>query len=222
MFTTFAQSNLKQPVTFIASLCLQSLVLVILCAIPIPQRFGPSMGAGTTRSTSVTPIYFVKDAIAPPSIQEAAPAESHLAAEPPSEAKSDTAVEANTQAEAAGNSSGMGEEQGLAPFPNWRMNSVPTGFSVMHHQVKTALPVFTPDPPILRGEVPEPARGKDIVMNVVIDERGSIVQVEVLQGIGYGLENSIVETLRRWIFVPAKINGVAVASQRQLHFHFPG
>jgi len=222
MFTTFPHSNLKQPVAFIVSLCLQSAALVILCAIPLPQRFGPSIGPSAMRSTSVTPIYFLKDTIAPPAIQEAALDESHLAAEPPSEATPGTVLEANTQAETAGDSSGTDEGQGLAPFPSWRMNSVAAGFSVMHHQVKTALPVFTPDPPILHGAIPEPARGKDIVMDVVIDERGSIVQVEVLQGIGYGLENSIVETLRRWIFVPAKINGVAVASRRQLHFHFPG
>jgi len=57
---------------------------------------------------------------------------------------------------------------------------------------------------------------------VVIDDQGSIVQVEVLQGVGYGVEESIVQTLRRWIFVPAKVNGVAIASRRQLRFHFPG
>jgi outer membrane biosynthesis protein TonB len=59
-------------------------------------------------------------------------------------------------------------------------------------------------------------------MEVVIDEQGSIVQAAVLQGVGYGVENMIVETLRRWIFVPAKINGYAVASRQQLRFHLPG
>jgi TonB family protein len=101
------------------------------------------------------------------------------------------------------------------------MNSQSNGFTMMHHQFKTALPVFTPDPPILRKEVPEPARGKDLVLEVVIDDQGSIVQATVLQGIGYGVEMSIMETLRQWIFVPAKVNGVAIASRRQLRFHFP-
>ena len=66
------------------------------------------------------------------------------------------------------------------------------------------------------------ARGKDVVMEVMIDDQGSIVFAKVVQGVGNGVEQSIVETLRRWIFVPAKINGVAVASQRQLTFHLPG
>jgi TonB family protein len=101
------------------------------------------------------------------------------------------------------------------------MNSMAKGFGGMHHQVKTALPVFTPDPPILHSQFPEVARGKDVVMEVVIDNEGLIAQVEVLQGIGNGVENSIVDTLRRWVFVPAKINGMAISSRRQLRFHFP-
>jgi TonB family protein len=94
--------------------------------------------------------------------------------------------------------------------------------TMFHHEIKTALPVFTPDPPILHGQVPDAARGKDVVMDVVINDQGTIVEAIVLQGIGYGVESSIVETLRRWIFVPAKMNGVAIASRRQLRFHFPG
>jgi TonB family protein len=102
------------------------------------------------------------------------------------------------------------------------MNSMPSGMTVFHHQIKTALPVFTPDPPILHGQFPEGARGKDVVIDVIIDEQGSIVRADILQAVGSGVENSIMETLRRWIFVPAKVNGVAIASRRQLRFHFPG
>ncbi len=97
-----------------------------------------------------------------------------------------------------------------------------SGFAGMHHQFKTALPVFTPEPPILHSAVAEFARGKDVVLDVVINDQGSIIQVQVLQGVGNGVERAIVETLSRWIYVPAKINGVAVVSHQQLHFHFPG
>ncbi len=127
----------------------------------------------------------------------------------------------DTQAASADSSSGTGEEQGVVPFPSWRMNAAPSIFMGMHHQFKAALPVFTPDPPILHSEFPELARGKDVVMEVVIDDQGAIVQAQVLQGVGHGVEESIVQTLRRWIFVPAKINGVAIVSHQQLHFHFP-
>ena len=219
-----ADSSVKQPVTFIASLCLQSAVLIILCGIPLPQISGPSIRPNVMPTSPVTPIYLPKETIAAtPSVPQSAPsAASQLAPELPSEAKLDTKQEINPQAGSADVSSGKAQEQGLAPFAGWQMNSMAGCSAGMYHQVKNALPVFTPDPPILHGEVPELARGKDVVLGVVIDAQGSIAQVEIRQGIGGGIENSIVETLRRWIFVPAKFNGVAIASRRQLRFHFPG
>ncbi len=223
MFTYLhPDSSVKQPVAFIGSLSLQFLVLAVLCRIPLPQMSGPSLRSNITRSSSITPIYFHRDAVAVPSAPEAAPSVSRPAPEAPREAKPETAQEVNPEAETTDDSSGKGEGQGLAPFSSWKMNSMAGGFAGMHHQIKNALPVFTPDPPILHGEVPEFARGKDVVVDVVIDDQGSIIQVGVLQGVGNGVENVIVETLRRWIFVPAKFNGMPVASRQQLRFHFPG
>jgi TonB family protein len=222
MFTSLLpDSYVKQSVTFVASLCLQFAVLVILCCISSPQMSGPYIRHNAMHSASVTPIYFQKDTDSTAIKPEPAPSEFRIEPKPPAEGKSATEQEVNTQAETTDSSSGTDEGQGLTPFPSWRMNSMPSGFTVMHHQIKTALPVFTPDPPILHGEVPELARGKDVVLEVVIDDQGSIVQVEVLNAVGYGVEDSIIQTLRRWIFVPAKVNGFAIASRRQLRFHFP-
>lgn len=215
-------SSLKQPVTCIASVCMQFALLAVLCCIPSVQMSRPSIRHTAVRSDLATPIYFQRDPVAAPSTPAQGPAESRLEPKPPIEVKSATQPEVNTQAETSGDSTDKNAEQELAPFPSWRMNSMPNGFTMMHHQIKTALAVFTPDPPILHGEAPASARGKDVVLNVVTDDQGSIVQVEVLQGVGYGVEESIVQTLRRWIFVPAKVNGVAIASRRQLRFHFPG
>jgi len=47
------------------------------------------------------------------------------------------------------------------------------------------------------------------------------VQTRVLQTVGYGLEVVVVDTLRQWRFIPAKVDGVAVASRQDVHFHFP-
>jgi TonB family protein len=212
--------GLKQPVTFITSLCLQVGVLVVLCS--IPQKYGPALHRDAERSTSITPIYFQKDAAPSPSVPESEAVASNRAPEISHEEKPAAQQEGNSQPEATDDSAGKDEGQTLAPFASWSMNSMPNGMTVFHHQIKTALPVFTPDPPILHGEFPEVARGKDVILEVVIDDQGSIVRADVLQAVGYGVENSIMETLRRWIFVPAKVNGVAIASRRQLRFHFPG
>jgi outer membrane biosynthesis protein TonB len=153
---------------------------------------------------------------AKPAEPEAQPDASATAEAKPAEA------EAQPEANATEAANEPPSEGGLAPFAKWAMNSGVGGQGFMHHKVNPAMPVFTPDPPILHGTFPDPARGKDVVMNVIINDNGSIVQVQVLQGIGYGVENAIVETLRRWIYVPAKVNGVAIVSQEQLRFHFPG
>jgi protein TonB len=126
------------------------------------------------------------------------------------------AAAAETETAAAG-----GEGGGVAPFPAWQMSSN-TGAHGFHHQVSQALPVYTPEPPILRGDFPETARGKEVVMVVVINEEGAIAAFKVVQGVGNGVERTIVETLKRWVYVPAKFNGRAIASQQELRFHFPG
>ena len=56
---------------------------------------------------------------------------------------------AEATAQASGDSGG-----GLAPFARWQMNAGAGGHGFVHHQIQTALPVFTPDPPILHGMNP--------------------------------------------------------------------
>ena len=246
----YVGSRAKQPFTFLASLGLQGVLVALLCLMPKAQ--GPCLRMDTLhtdelRSELVTPLYFLDHITQAPSVAkpgsrasrptlqdasipelpsgqmdavkmmedlakqaEASPNEPQAEAQPVEEA-------AVAEAGASGESEG-----GLVPFARWQMNSGSNGYGFVHHQIKGALAVFTPDPPILHGEFPEPARGKEVVMNVVINEEGTIVAVKVLQGIGFGVENSIVETLRRWIYVPAKVNGRAIASQKELRFRFPG
>ena len=222
MFTSLDPDlTLKRSVAFVVSLCLQCLVLVALGNLALPSMSGPSIRAHVTRSRSVTPIYFHQDTTTTSSDPKPAPSVARPTPEPLADAKVASEQEATAKSDAPNATSGDGDGQGLAPFSSWSMSSKSSGFSMFHHQIKAALPVFTPDPPILHHEIPEVARGKEIVLEVVIDDQGSIVQATVLKGVGYGVENSIMETLRRWIFVPAKVNGMAIGSREQLSFHFP-
>lgn len=212
-----------RSLNFVAALFLQSAILLAIASHPFPQFSGGGVRPKSARM--VTPIYFQKEApVAAEVPEEAPPLASHATPEQPKE--STTAMEETLQADAESTDGGAADEsvdnnQGLAQFPAWSMNR---GGSVLHfgHQMNSALPVFTPDPPILHGSFPKSARGKDVVLEVIINEQGYIVQARVLQAVGEGVEQSIAETLRRWIFVPAKINGIAIASRRELRFHFPG
>lgn len=233
----FAGSRSKQPFLFLASLGLECALVALLCFVPQPKTHGCCLRKNDLRAAQMTPIYFEPPA---PALSEMKPtrlteqasgSELPSAAKPvqserqPVEAKLDTEAKPSETSKAATASEAPtadGEETGgIAPFPAWQM-SANQGVHGFHHQVSNALPVFTPEPPILHGQFPEPARGKELVLNVVINEEGSIVAATVLQGVGYGVEESIIETLKRWVYVPAKFNGMAIASQQELRFQFPG
>jgi periplasmic protein TonB len=58
-------------------------------------------------------------------------------------------------------------------------------------------------------------------VEVTIDEKGNVADTKVLESLGYGLEDKVLEALKNWRFTPATMNGIAIASRQDVHFHFP-
>ncbi len=111
-------------------------------------------------------------------------------------------------------------ENALRPgMPGYILGSLTSGF-VNDHDVHVALPVVAPDPPIVRSKLPDWLRG-DVIVEITIDEDGNVTQTKVLQTVGFGLDGIIVETLYKWRFTPAIVDGTKVASRQDVHFHFP-
>ncbi len=71
---------------------------------------------------------------------------------------------------------------------------------------------------------PEQARrlGREglVVLRLTIDARGNLMQVQVVEGPGYGFEDSALEAVKRSAFRPAMVNGQAVASIARLPIRF--
>lgn len=88
-------------------------------------------------------------------------------------------------------------------------------------EVIPAFPDVYPDPPVSRDELPAGVQG-DVIVEVTIDSRGDVVETKLLQGIGYGVEQKVLQVLQRWHFHPAMRDGVTIASQHIVHFHYPG
>jgi len=88
------------------------------------------------------------------------------------------------------------------------------------HEVHVAYPVVYPDPPVARAELPLDLHG-DVVIEVTIDSQGTVVETKIVQAIGYGIDEKIEATLRRWHYQPATLDGTPVASRHDVHFHFP-
>ena len=87
-------------------------------------------------------------------------------------------------------------------------------------EVVPALPEIFPDPPVARADLPSGVEG-DVIVEVTIDEQGNVVRTKLIQGIGYGVEEKVLAVLQRWHFRPAMRDGVTIASQHLVHFHYP-
>jgi TonB family protein len=90
-----------------------------------------------------------------------------------------------------------------------------TGMAVM-----PALPQVFPDPPVARSDLPPGVQG-DVIVEVTIDDQGNVTDLKLTQGIGYGIDQKVLDVLRHWHFRPATRNGATIASQHLVHFHYP-
>lgn len=88
------------------------------------------------------------------------------------------------------------------------------------NEVVPAFPVVYPDPAVSSLDLPSGVQG-DVIVEVTIDSQGNVVETKLLKGIGYGIEQKVLEVLQRWRFHPAVRDGVTIASQHIVHFHYP-
>ena len=106
-------------------------------------------------------------------------------------------------------------ESARAGTPNGSMFSGPaTGI-----EASPALPLVFPDPAIYPWQVKD-LQG-DVVVEVTIDQQGNVANTRVLQSLKQEIDEKCVATLRTWRFRPAMVDGVAIASRQDVHFHFP-
>jgi TonB family protein len=107
----------------------------------------------------------------------------------------------------------------LPGMPGFVLGSLSDGFA-SDHDIRVAVSVVAPEPPIDRAKLPRWING-DVVVEVTISEKGDVIQTRVLKSVGFGLDEIVVETLRQWHYIPARIDGLPVASREDVHFHFP-
>jgi TonB family protein len=94
------------------------------------------------------------------------------------------------------------------------------GSALTGDEVVPALPEVFPDPPVARADLPSGVEG-DVIVEVTIDQQGNVVETKLIQGIGYGIEEKVLAVLQRWHFRPAMRDGLTIASQHLVHFHYP-
>jgi protein TonB len=82
-----------------------------------------------------------------------------------------------------------------------------------------ALATFFPNPKPDLTQLPHGTRG-DVIIDVTIDEQGHIVDTQIAQSLGHGVDETVLATVQTWTFKPATKDGVAVPSQQELLFHY--
>jgi protein TonB len=85
--------------------------------------------------------------------------------------------------------------------------------------VTLAMANFFPAPKPDLAALPHGTSG-DVVVDIVIDEQGKVVDSHLDQGLGHGVDEAVLATVQTWTFWPATKAGKAVASSQQLLFHF--
>lgn len=85
--------------------------------------------------------------------------------------------------------------------------------------ITIALETYFPSPtPDLSG-LPHGTKG-DVILDAVVDEHGKISQLTLVKGLGGSVDETVIATVRQWTYTPAMRQGVPVASERELHFHY--
>lgn len=82
-----------------------------------------------------------------------------------------------------------------------------------------ALVVVHPSPHPDLTQLPSGTRG-DVIVDVVIDKTGRIAKFTMTRGLGHGVDETVLAAIKQWTFQPATRNGVPVASEQELLFHY--
>ena len=82
-----------------------------------------------------------------------------------------------------------------------------------------ALTTYSPRPAPDLSVLPRGLQG-NVIVDVTINIDGTVSDLRLRKTLGYGIELSVVNTLRSWTFRPATKDGVPVASEQELIFHF--
>lgn len=77
---------------------------------------------------------------------------------------------------------------------------------------KPAFPVFAPRPPVTDSSM-LPASAQKVVVDVKVDAAGQVVSETLVSGIGNGLDQIVLDTVKTWRFQPATVDGKAVPTQ---------
>ncbi len=83
-------------------------------------------------------------------------------------------------------------------------------------EVTSAFPVYSPTPPLDRSLLP--SADQNVVVDVNVSALGEVLDERLVHGLGNGIDQIILNTVKSWKFHPATQDGTPVASVAELVF----
>lgn len=60
----------------------------------------------------------------------------------------------------------------------------------------------------------------EVVLTIIVDEKGDVTQPKVKKGLGFGLDESAIEAAKMFKYKPAEKDGVAIKVKMEISFTF--
>ena len=98
-------------------------------------------------------------------------------------------------------------------------NSTAPGTGADQQSAYPAFPVFSPKPAVVDRSL-LPRSNQDVVVDVKVSADGNVLDATLVKGLGNGLDQIVLDTVKTWRFHPATLNGTAVATEAELIFPF--
>jgi protein TonB len=105
------------------------------------------------------------------------------------------------------------------PSPATNANSSAGSDSLGQGDIQIASLLVHPRPAPDLSQLPAGTRG-DVIVDIVIDTNGRVAKTTVEHGLGHGVDDAVLATVQQWTFQPATKNGVPIASEQELLFHY--
>jgi protein TonB len=211
MFTQLYPGISKRQTTSLSvSLAVHFIFLGWLVHSPAPVFIAPSFVVKGHAGSTVTRIYFGGDT----GVSQEQPKPRLTWQRPPKTAKGRSMEPPPAKFE-AGNELASNRPGGPASGSLYGSLSYGT---MTGPEIRPALPIVSPDP--VFGTDAAGVQG-DVVVEVTIDEQGTVVQKVVLRSLGPAVDERVLAALDQWHFTPASKNGVPIASKQDVYYHFP-
>jgi TonB family protein len=205
-----------------ASIALHVVIFLLLLRGRSPIFVAPSSALGA-HGTSVTHLYWARGSAGLPQAKTCdstskarAASKTHLVW------KKTTGAELASKLSPSTLESKTGQESDAAARPS-RSAGSPYGAlsddAPAGQEIRPALPAVTSEPHVGPEDLRGVAEG-NVVIEITIDESGTIVNKAVVQSMGSAIDARVLAALENWRFRPATRDGVPIPSKQDVVYHF--